>query len=41
MKSCGKSLPNDKERVAIEMIALNDVLVVLEDDLHKSSVVSL
>jgi len=40
MQSC-KSLPNDKERVAIEMIALNDVLVVLEDNLHESSVVSL
>jgi len=33
--------PNHKERVAIEMVALNDVFVVLEDNLHKCSVVGL
>lgn len=33
--------PNHKERVAIKMIALNDVLVVLEDNLDERSVVSL
>lgn len=33
--------PNNKERVAIKMIALNDVLIVLEDNLDKRSVVSL
>lgn len=36
-----RSSPDDKERVAIKMIALKDVLVVLEDDLDKRSVISL
>lgn len=33
--------PNHKERVAIKMVALNDVFLVLEDNLHKCSVVGL
>jgi len=33
--------PNHKERVAIEMVALNYVFVVLEDNLHECSVVGL
>lgn len=35
------ALPNHKERVAIKMIALKDVFVILENNLHKCSVVSL